>query len=375
MLKIGFVLNPLAGIGGALAFKGSDDLPTELVKRHAGYSVQRAQVFLKALLACQPSIVKRTEWLAVEGVMGGDLLEEHRIDYVSVSASASLTNSKDTIECIRSFQKEDCDLIIFAGGDGTARDVLTGLSADMATPVIGLPAGVKMHSGVFSVTPEATAKMVEAIVVGDMVNLDQGEVRDYVEASSIQTQYYGEVTVPKTGRYLQHTKVGGKESEELTVQEISAHVEDHFSDARLLIGPGSTCEQIKETLGLEAGRSTLLGFDLYTPDKEWNLDLSAMDIKQRLDEIDYVLISFTRAQGFLLGRGNQQLDVDILSRLSWPEQFVVVGSRNKLSSLNGNPLLVDSGDVELNQRLSGLVEIVTGYEDKVLHRVDFELGT
>jgi len=245
----------------------------------------------------------------------------------------------------------------------------------MATPVIGLPAGVKMHSGVFSVTPEATAKMVEAIVVGDMVNLDQGEVRDYIEASSIQTQYYGEVTVPKTGRYLQHTKVGGKESEELTVQEISAHVEDHFSDARLLIGPGSTCEQIKETLGLEAGRSTLLGFDLYTPDKQWNLDLSAMDIKQRLDEIDYVLISFTRAQGFLLGRGNQQLDVDILSRLSWPEQFVVVGSRNKLSSLNGNPLLVDSGDVELNQRLSGLVEIVTGYEDKVLHRVDFELGT
>ena len=133
------------------------------------------------------------------------------------------------------------------------------------------------------------------------------------------------MTVPKTGRYLQHTKVGGKESEELTVQEILAHVEEHFSDARLLIGPGSTCEQIKETLGLEAGRSTLLGFDLYTPDKHWNLDFSAMDIKQRLDEIDYVLISFTRAQGFLLGRGNQQLDVDILSRLSWPEQFVIVG--------------------------------------------------
>ncbi len=375
MLKIGFVLNPLAGIGGALALKGSDHLPSELVKRYAGYSVQRAEVFLKALLACKPSIVNRVEWFAAEGVMGGDLLEEHRIGYASVGSYGSPTISKNTIDCVRSFQNENCDLIIFAGGDGTARDVLNSLSADTATPVIGLPAGVKMHSGVFSVTPEATAKMVEAIFFGDMVNLDQAEVRDYVEASSIQTQYYGEMTVPKTGRYLQHTKVGGKESEELAIQEISAYVEDRFSDARLLIGPGSTCEQIKGALGLEAGRSTLLGFDLYTPNEQWNIDLSAMDIKQCLDEIDYVLISFTRGQGFLLGRGNQQLDVGILSRFSWPDQFVIVGSRNKLSSLNGNPLLVDSGNLELNQRLSGLAEIVTGYEDKVLHRIDFELNS
>ncbi len=353
--------------------KGSDHLPEDLVERHAGYSLQRAEVFLKALFACQSNIVQQIEWVAPKGVMGGDLLDAYQIRYASVGMIASPTRPQDTIDCVRSFQQEKCNLIVFVGGDGTARDVLLGLEIDRAMPVIGLPSGVKMHSSVFSVTPEATAKMIEAIILGDMVNLDQAEVRDYIQASSIQTQYYGELTVPKSGRYLQHTKVGGKESEELTTQEISAHVENHFSDANLLIGPGSTCEAIKETLGLAPDRSTLLGFDLYRIDKPWVVDLSSTEIGQCLEEIDYILISFTRGQGFLLGRGNQQLNVHILSRLSWPDQFVIVGTRSKLSSLKGKPLLVDSGDLELNQKLSGLTEIVTGFEDKVLHRIHFEL--
>jgi len=373
MLKIGFVLNPIAGIGGPLAMKGSDHLSNDLVSLHSGYSAQRADAFLNALLACEPRIIQQIEWVSTEGVMGGDLFDKYQINYTSNSTSASPTTSQDTIDSVRYFQEEKCNLIVFVGGDGTARDVLTGLGADMATPVLGLPSGVKMHSGVVSVTPEATAKMIEAIVTGDMVNLDQGEVRDYVETSGIQTQYYGEVMVPKSGRYLQHTKVGGKESEELAVQEISAHVGEQFSDTNLLSGPGSTCEQIKETLGLPSERSTLLGFDLYMPGKPWVVDLSALEIKQYLDEIDRVLISFTRGQGFLFGRGNQQLDTYIMSRLSWPDQFVIVGARSKLSSLKGKPLLVDSGDLELNQRLSGLIEIVTGFEDKVLHRTDFQL--
>jgi predicted polyphosphate/ATP-dependent NAD kinase len=373
MLKIGFVLNPIAGIGGPLAMKGSDHLSNVLLSEHSGYSAQRADVFLKAFLACDPGIIQQIEWVCTEGVMGGDQLDQHQMDYTSIGRIASPTTSQDTIDSVKSFQKEKCNLIVFAGGDGTARDVLTGLGSDMATPVIGLPSGVKMHSGVFSVTPEATAKMIEAIVIGDMVNLDQGEVRDYVEGSAIQTQYYGEVIVPKSGRYLQHTKVGGKESEEIVVEEISAYVEQRFSDSNLLIGPGSTCEQIKETLGLPSERSSLLGFDLYMPGKPWVVDLSAMKIKRYLDDIDHVLISFTRGQGFLFGRGNQQLDTHILSHLSWPDQFVIVGARSKLSSLEGKPLLVDSGDLELNKRLSGLIEIVTGFEDKVLHRTDFQL--
>ena len=104
------------------------------------------------------------------------------------------------------------------------------------------------------------------------------------------------------------------------------------------------------------------------------LDLTAGEINQRLKNIEYVVISFTRGQGFLLGRGNQQLDIEALSSLVWPGQFVVIGSRTKLSSLRGNPLLVDSGDPSLDSQFKGLAEVVTGFNDRVLHRVDSELS-
>ena len=374
MLKIGFLLNPVAGIGGPIAMKGSDDLTGEVLKEHAGYSRQRSESFFKVLFELHPDVLSQIDWVAPRGEMGGDVLHGFELNHISLNVSSRPTTRQDTVDCIRSFRRENCDLIVFGGGDGTARDVLTGLNTDMTTPVIGLPCGVKMHSGVFSVTPEAAAKMIEAIVSGEMVDLDEAEVRDYVESSGIKTKYYGEMSVPKNGRYLQHTKIGGKESEELAVQEISAHIEEEFSSANLLIGPGSTCRQIKDRLGLSADQSTLLGFDLYVNGMPWVIDLSATDIKDRLGRIDFVIISFTRRQGFLLGRGNQQLDAGILSALSWSDQFVVVGSRQKLSSLEGNPLLIDTGKVEVNRRLAGMTEILTGFRDKVLHRVDFELS-
>ena len=113
---------------------------------------------------------------------------------------------------------------------------------------------------------------------------------------------------------------------------------------------------------------------MYSPNDEWMLDLTADQINQFLQEIDYLVISFTRGQGFLLGRGNQQLNAEALSSLVWPSQFVLVGTRTKLSSLHGNPLLVDLGDPSLNDRFKGLAEVVTGFNDRVLHRVDSELS-
>ena len=143
----------------------------------------------------------------------------------------------------------------------------------------------------------------------------------------------------------------------------------------MLFGPGSTCRDIKERFGLPIESATLLGFDLYSPDEEWMLDLTSSQINQRLQDIDYVVISFTRGQGFLLGRGNQQLNIQALTSLVWPSQFVLVGTRTKLSSLQGNPLLVDSGDSSLNDQFKGLAEVVTGFKDRVLHRVDSELSS
>ena len=373
MLKVAFVMNPVAGIGGPLALKGSDTVPDEMRELHRRYAMERSRLFLESLRSARGELIEEIHWVSVSGAMGGDLFDSFKIDYEAVCEPSIPTSAQDTIEAVKLFQQGGCDLIIFAGGDGTARNVLEGLESDTKTPIIGLPSGVKMHSGVFSVTPAATANIVEGLITGQMVNLEMAEIRDYVHSSGIQTQYYGEALVPKTGRYLQQTKVGGKEREELAVQEIASEVEERYAENTVLFGPGSTCRDIKERFGLPIKSATLLGFDLYSPDEEWMLDLTADQINQRLKDIEYVVISFTRGQGFLLGRGNQQLTIEALSSLVWPAQFVLIGTRTKLSSLQGNPLLVDSGDPSLDSQFKGLAEVVTGFNDRVLHRVDSEL--
>ena len=374
MLKVAFVMNPTAGIGGPLALKGSDSLSDEIRELHRGHAMDRSKLFLESLRSTRARLNEEVHWVSVAGPMGGDLFDLYQIDFESVYRPSLPTSAQDTIETVKRFEQSDCDLIVFAGGDGTARDVLEGLELNSKTPVIGLPSGVKMHSGVFSVTPVATASILEGLITSQMVNLGTAEIRDYVNSSGIETQYYGEVLVPKTGRYLQQTKVGGKESEELAVQEIASELEECYAEKRLLFGPGSTCRDIKERFGLPKESSTLLGFDMYSPNDGWMLDLTADQINQLLQEIDYLVISFTRGQGFLLGRGNQQLNAEALSSLVWPSQFVLVGTRTKLSSLHGNPLLVDLGDPSLNDRFKGLAEVVTGFNDRVLHRVDSELS-
>ena len=374
MLKVAFVMNPTAGIGGPLALKGSDSLSDEIRELHRGHAMDRSKLFLESLRSTRDRLNEEVHWVSVAGPMGGDLFDFYQTDFESVYRPSIPTSAQDTIETVKRFEQSDCDLIVFAGGDGTARDVLEGLELNSKTPVIGLPSGVKMHSGVFSVTPVATASIVEGLITGQMVNLETAEIRDYVNSSGIETQYYGEVLVPKTGRYLQQTKVGGKESEELAVQEIASELEECYEEKRVLFGPGSTCQDIKERFGLPKESSTLLGFDMYSPNDGWMLDLTADQINQLLQEIDYLVISFTRGQGFLLGRGNQQLNAEALSSLVWPSQFVLVGTRTKLSSLHGNPLLLDLGDPSLNDRFKGLAEVVTGFNDRVLHRVDSELS-
>ena len=375
MLKVAFFMNPVAGIGGPLAKKGSDSLSDEIRERHQGYAMDRSKLFIEYLRNAGDHLTEEIHWVSVSGPMGGYLFDFYQIDYESVYEPSLPSSAWDTIESVKVFEESDCDLIVFAGGDGTARDILEGLESNTKTPVIGLPSGVKMHSGIFSVTPIATARIVEGLITGEMVNLEMAEIRDYVNSSGIQTQYYGELIAPKAGRYLQQTKVGGKESEELSVQEIASEIEELYTQKVVLFGPGSTCRDIKERFGLPIESATLLGFDLYSPDEEWMLDLTSSQINQRLQDIDYVVISFTRGQGFLLGRGNQQLNIQALTSLVWPSQFVLVGTRTKLSSLQGNPLLVDSGDSSLNDQFKGLAEVVTGFKDRVLHRVDSELSS
>ena len=374
------MVNPLAGIGGAVGLQGSDG---EVVQRAARErdgkprGEERLSIFLQALRTRLGGDFGRLAWCTWGGVMGAQILSSNGVIAQVAGEPAAQTSAQDTQLAVKTLGASDVDLLIFVGGDGTARDVLT--AADEHTCVLGLPAGVKMHSGVFAISPSAAADVVAGLAQGSLVGRIPREVRDYVPAAkdatnakhqAVATKRYGELWVPEAAGYLQQMKVGGKEDEDLVVQEIVSFFLDHpeiYSGKALVMGPGSTCLAIKQALGLNGA---LLGCDVLLPTGEAMENATSADLLNLASQHTlHVLVSFTRHQGFLLGRGNQQLSAEVLHALSWKEDVTILGSRTKLATLDQRPMLVDTGDARLDQQLSGLVSVLTGYDDFLLYRV------
>lgn len=365
MLKLGLVVNPHAGVGGAVALKGSDDVYDQALARGGQ---PRAESRMPRMLASLGERAGQFHWLCWGEPMGSQYLREAGIDAQVLGEPASVPSAADTVAAARCLLDADIDLLVFAGGDGTARDILGVVG--LRVPVLGIPCGVKMHSGVFATTPESAAELLAGLTRGDLVQSVTRDVRDLDEhllrEGRLEPRFFGELRVPEPGGYLQHTKVSGREDEALVAQEIAADVSERLReiDRPVVLGPGSTLQKIKAELGFEG---TLLGMDVWQQGQVLIRDADRFWLEDHLTQ-PLVVLSFTRAQGFLLGRGNQQLSAELLERLK-PDDLWVVGSRTKLKSLDGRPLLVDTDDPELDARFSGLTEITTGYEDRLLYAV------
>ena len=372
-LRVALLVNPVAGVGGPAAQKGSDLPSAQASARAQGVEPptrQRAARLFARLAAL--GVATDIRWYAVPGPLGGDALDAAGIGFSALTESvAAPTTAKHSQAAVRAALAAPVDLLVFLGGDGTARDVLDAL-AGAYLPVLGVPSGVKMHSGVFATSPERAAELLRALTRGGLVAARRAEVRDIDEAAlrdgRTGSQRYGELNVPAAGGYLQHVKTGGREQEDLVLLEIGAELRDTLApaDGPLLFGPGSTCSAVKAAFGLPA--PSLLGFDLLAGER-WVQDVSARDLAAQPDHLRVVL-SFIRGQGFLFGRGNQQLQPPLLRRLGAAESWLtVVGSRTKLASLDGRPLLVDSGAADVDEALEGLVPVVSGYDDRLWYRV------
>jgi predicted polyphosphate/ATP-dependent NAD kinase len=300
--------------------------------------------------------------------MGGEVLDSLGLPCTVLGAAAAEPTAADTRQAAAVLKDAGADLLVFAGGDGTARDLLEVVGQSL--PVLGIPSGVKMHSGVFATTPERAGALIDALVEGGLVSLVAREVRDLDEAAiregEIRPRYFGELMVPEPGGYLQHTKERGVESEPLAVNEIVAEVMERLADENgpVVLGPGSTLGEIKRALGFEG---SLLGFDVWQAGEVLARDVSAAWLDAEVDS-GRLILSFSRGQGFLIGRGNQQLAPGFLRRLG-RHSLWVVGTRTKLSSLQGRPLLMDTDDPELDQEWAGLIEVITGFEDSLLYRL------
>ena len=387
-MKVALLVNPRAGLGGAVGLKGSDGPEVQqeaIARRGQARGASRVAIFLQYLSApggddadsfLAPSAQPIT-WVTWGAGMGADSLRTLGFDYVLLGTPGAPTTAQDTIDAVHAFIDFNVDLIVFAGGDGTARDVLSAVSGTVSC--LGLPAGVKMHSGVFAISPRAAARVVADLANGRLIDRVAREVRDYVEPergsevdvrAAVRTRGYGELWVPEANDLLQQTKVGGKETEALAVNEISSYVSECWLEDRqtaLILGPGSTCLAIKRELRIPG---TLLGVDVRLPDHSLVIDATAEQLLTVMQQgLAHVILSFTRQQAFLLGRGNQQLSPAVLAKLCWPDDFTVVSSKQKLLALEQRPLLIDSDDAALDASLCGLVEVITGYDERSLYRV------
>lgn len=375
--RVGFVLNPVAGVGAGVALKGSDgaDLQAEAQRRGGQPRGQpRARDFFQQLLAA--GLGQTISWHSWQG-LGAELLQDIGTEPEVLGQAAMPTSATDTQACVGAFADAGVDLILFVGGDGTAVDILQALT-EQSLPeqplVLGIPAGVKMHSGVFAVSPQAAAEVFKRLLQGDLVAASEAEVVDYAapaaSGDAIRTRSFGYLRVPQVAGFIQHTKEGGRESEPLALAEISADiVEQVQSDDVVLLGPGGTLYAVKQALGLTT--PTLRGFDLRLADGQWQLDVQAPQLEKipekSPDNIN-VFLSFTRQQGFLLGRGNMELSARFLAALP-RQRLQVVATRSKILSLEGRPLLVDCGVPAVDDKFSGLIEVIAGYEDRLVYRV------
>ena len=365
--RIGFVLNPIAGMGGAVGLKGTDGVVAEAVKRgatpvspgRAARTLARLRQ-LRAEAADPPDIV----WLTVAGAMGEDALRAAGFAPAEiVHTPVSDSGRDDTLAATEAFLAAGIDLILFGGGDGTARDIAG--KTGTATPVLGIPAGVKMFSGVFGTTPEHAADILHDWSAGrigtadvEVLDLDEEKYR----AGEWAVRRYHLARTPFAAEFVQASKSISHGVDEATAKEdIAAFVlEEYAAPGRLLIlGAGTTVEAIGRALGIE---KTLLGIDAVADGRTVGCDLDAKGLRGLLARYPdrRLVLSPIGAQGFVLGRGTLQIGPDAVRAIG-PENIVVVATPAKIAE---TPVLrFDTGDPTLDAALcgDGYLPVITGY--------------
>ena len=257
-------------------------------------------------------------------------------------------------------------------GDGTARDVYTAIKPEQL--VLGIPAGVKIHSGVYSISPKAASRVLENMISGGLSSVRYADVMDIDEdlfrQGTVKAKRFGEMLVPDELQYIQAVKMGGKESDELVLADIAAEVEERLDDEHLIVGSGSTINAIMEDMGLN---NTLLGVDWVHDGDVLAQDLTESELYERVKQVSSgqvkLLLTVIGGQGHVICRGNQQLSPRVLDAVG-RENVWLVATKSKLKGLEGRPLRIDSGDDALDHAWSGMISVITGYHDEVVVRIE-----
>jgi predicted polyphosphate/ATP-dependent NAD kinase len=378
MALVGFIVNPIAGMGGRVGLKGTDDVEAEARRRGAIPSARsRAMAMLKALKdqlrgEADPPVFG---WLTCAGEMGADVLAEagfvpERV--LAVPSSGQPSSARDTRAAAAEFLAASVGLVLFCGGDGTARDIAGVIGS--RTPLLGIPAGVKMYSGVFGVSPERTAEILLRFLKGEL-RLVEAEVLDLDEekyrAGEWVIRLHHTVLTPFEPTFTQLSKRLIMETSDADAKaEIASYLAEIMGNDRetlFILGPGSTLQAAAQEMGL---RKTLLGIDAAVAGETVGRDLSEEGLLALLGRYRSckLVLSPIGAQGFVLGRGNLQLSPVALRKIGIGN-MIVAATPAKLAR---TPVLrFDTGDPSLDAELAarGYLPVVVGYRRERLVQV------
>jgi len=362
---IGLVVNPVAGMGGSVGLKGTDG---DMYKRALG-------------LGAEPVTPKRTNdflsriehrdqigLLVAPGKMGEKYVESLDIPSTVIGSVGKETSAADTKRIAAEMVRRGVELLIFVGGDGTARDIHDAIDAQV--PVVAVPSGVKVFSSVFAVSARAAAEMVNAFVEGtdtteeEVLDIDEEAFRE----DRLASRLYGYLLVPNVRSALQAGKTAsstGASSVE-SKKEIAAYVVEEMDPGTLyLLGPGTTLRAITAEMQLP---KTLLGIDAVFGGELVGTDVNEEDILNLFESYERrkIIVTPIGGNGFIFGRGSKQFTPEVIT-LVGRENIIVVGTKDKLNSLDC--LRVDTGDFELDKLLCGYTEVTVGYREGMVMKV------
>ena len=369
MATLGFLINPIAGMGGAVGLKGTDGSATlrEALKKGAKpIAPIRAKEYLTSLFTHGTSFTL----LTAPGIMGADTAKSVGMAHSVVGRIQRKTSGQDTARVSRLMKRRKLDLLVFCGGDGTARDILKSVGPSL--PVLGVPAGVKVYSSVFAINPRAAAETTLQFLnrtistkPGEVLDIDEKEYRQ----NRLQVKLLGTLPTPDAGPLIQNPKEPSRSSEAVEMEEIAnTFKEDAKPDLIYVLGPGTTLEKIATKLGV---KKTLLGVDVVKGDgKALGRDVDESTLLRLVKPSKTrIVVSPIGGTGFLFGRGNQQISPRVLSQVG-PDNVIIVAARTKVEALQPRRLLVDTGDEKLDQALRGYRRVLTGYREEMVVKVE-----
>jgi predicted polyphosphate/ATP-dependent NAD kinase len=366
--RLGLIVNPVAGLGGRVGLKGSDGAKVQNRARELGAQPQALDRTVQAL--SRISGPEDVEIVTYPGEMGE--AAAGKLDFqlrVIGTIREGETTAADTIRAARELRAAGLGLLLFTGGDGTARDIYDAVGESM--PVLGIPAGVKIHSGVYATNPGNAGELACRFLSGRPMDLREAEVMDIDEVALrrgvVAARIYGYLKIPFQPSLVQSVKSGTPQSERAARAAIAAEVVERMEqDMLYVVGPGTTTREVLTRLGFH---KTLIGVDIVTKNHMVAADVGESRILELCRHHPAgIIVTPIGGQGFIFGRGNQQISAPVIRQIG-RENILVISTADKIHSLRGKPLLVDTGDPLLDRDLQGYRKIITGYHMESVYPV------